>query len=228
MRAIAFDLDGTLADSAPGICSTFTTVLTEAGHPSPPIAEVAAMIGLPLGDIMVRYAHGATAADLEVLVTRYRSIYTTSVVPSTLLFPRAWSLLRACRAAGLELAIVTGKTTDVADAVLRRCRIRSLFTSVVGNDRAPRPKPYPDLMQIALDELGVPPEQTLLVGDGTHDVEMGRGAGVKTCGVAWGVHETERLIAAGADYVVHSMAELRSLILGPAAPSSGTRVLRGR
>jgi phosphoglycolate phosphatase len=215
IRAVAFDLDGTLADSAPGICSTFSTVLGEAGHPLPPMAEIAAMIGLPLGDIMLRYAPGATAADLEVLVTRYRSIYTASVVPATLLFPRAWSLLRACRAAGLELAIVTGKTTDVADAMLRRCRIRGLFTSVVGNERASRPKPFPDLMQLALDELGVPAGETLLVGDGTHDVEMGRGAGVRTCGVAWGVHEVELLAAAGADHVVHSMAELRHLILGP-------------
>ena len=215
LRAVAFDLDGTLANSAPGICSTFSTVLTEAGHPLPPMAEVAAMIGLPLGDIMLKYAAGASVDDLDVLVTRYRQIYTTTVVPATLLFPRAWSLLRACRAAGLELAIVTGKTTEVAEAVLRRCRIRGLFKSVVGNERASRPKPFPDLMHIALDELGVPAEQTLLVGDGTHDIEMARGAGVRTCGVAWGVHETERLLAAGADHVVHSLAELRALILGP-------------
>jgi len=216
LRAVAFDLDGTLADSAPGICSTFSTVLTEAGHPLPPMAEVAAMIGLPLGDIMVRYAPGATVEDLDLLVARYRSIYSTSVVPATLLFPRAWSLLRACRAAGLELAIVTGKTTDVAEAMLRRCRIRGLFRTVVGNERASRPKPFPDLMHLALDELGVTASETLLVGDGSHDIEMGRDAGVRTCGVAWGVHEVERLLAAGADHVVHSMAELRELILGPA------------
>jgi phosphoglycolate phosphatase-like HAD superfamily hydrolase len=224
LRAVAFDLDGTLADSAPGICSTFTTVLAEAGHPPPPFAEVAAMIGLPLGDIMVRYAPGASPADLDALVVRYRSIYTSTVVPATLLFPRAWSLLRACRAAGLELAIVTGKTTDVAEAVLRRCRVRGLFSSVVGNERASRPKPYPDLMHIALSELGLPPEETLLVGDGTHDVEMGRGAGVRTCGVAWGVHAVEHLAAAGADHVVHSMAELRDLILGPPALAATTIV----
>ena len=223
LRAVAFDLDGTLADSAPGICATFSTVLGEAGHPLPPLAELAAMIGLPLGDIMLRYAPGATVEDLEALVARYRSIYSTSVVPATLLFPRAWSLLRACRAAGLELAIVTGKTTDVAEAVLRRCRIRGLFRSVVGNERASRPKPFPDLMHLALDELGVPAEQTLLVGDGAHDIEMGRDAGVRTCGVAWGVHATERLLAAGADHVVHTMAELRHLILGGTSPPAPLR-----
>jgi 2-phosphoglycolate phosphatase len=216
-RAVAFDLDGTLTDSAPGICSTIESVLVEAGHPVPPVADVRAMIGLPLADILFRYAPGASDADLHELVERYRARYTATVIPATLLFPRAWSLLRGCRAAGIELALVTAKTTDVATAVLKRCRVHGLFSSVVGQDRASRPKPYPDLMQVALDELGVPPGQTLLVGDGAHDVEMGRGAGAKTCGVAWGVHEAERLVAAGADHVVHSMAELRHLILGPAA-----------
>lgn len=215
IRAVAFDLDGTLADSAPGICSTFATVLGEAGHPLPPAAEIAAMIGLPLGAIMAKYAPGASTDDLELLAARYRSIYSSTVVPATLLFPRAWSLVRACRAAGLELAIVTGKTTDVAEAVLRRCRIRGLFTTVIGTDRASRPKPFPDLMELALSELGVTGEQTLLVGDGTHDIEMGRGAGARTCGVAWGVHEVDLLHAAGADHIVHSMIELRDLILGP-------------
>src|SRR3954468_3901194 len=213
LRAVAFDLDGTLADSVPGICSTFSTVLTAAGHQVPTASEIAALIGLPLGDVMLRFA---PTGDVNALVTHYRTIYTSTVVPATLLFPRAWSLLRACRAAGLELAIVTGKSTDVADATLRRCRIRGLFKSVVGTDRASRPKPFPDLMHLAISELGVLAEQTLLVGDGTHDIEMGRDAGARTCGVAWGVHQAELLHAAGADHVVHSMAELRALILGGA------------
>jgi len=213
LRAIAFDLDGTLTDSAPGICTTVATVLVEAGHAAPADADVRAMIGLPLTDILLRHAPGAAASDVEALVARYRAIYDATVVPSTLLFPRAWSLLRACRAAELKLALVTTKSTDTATAVLRRCRVHGLFTSIVGGDRPRRPKPHPDMMELALAELGVAPSATLVVGDGAHDVEMGRRAGARTCGVAWGVHEAEQLQAAGADYVVHSMRELRDLIL---------------
>ncbi|MGE3913563.1 MAG: HAD family hydrolase, partial [Chloroflexota bacterium] len=166
LRAVAFDLDGTLTDSAPGICATMAAVLGGAGYPIPPTAEVAAMIGLPLADILARYAPGATPEGLAELVALYKVQYAATVIPTTFLFPRAWSLLRGCRAAGLELALVTAKTTDVAHAVLNRCRVRGLFKSVVGGDRASRPKPFPDLMHVALDELGVPAEQTLLVGDG--------------------------------------------------------------
>jgi len=206
-------LDGTLADSAPGICATFSTVLGEAGYPIPPAAAIAPMIGLPLAHMLACHAPGATPHDIERLMTRYKAIYASTVIPASLLFPRAWSLLRSCRAAGLELAIVTGKPTDVADALLRRCRVRNLFTSVVGNERASRPKPFPDLLHLALEEISVPAGQTLLVGDGIHDIEMGRSAGTRTCGVAWGVHHADHLRAAGADHVVHSMAELRTLIL---------------
>lgn len=223
LRAVAFDLDGTLTDSAAGICGTIAAVLVEAGYAAPPEAGVRAMIGLPLRDILRRYAPGAAADDLDALVTRYKALYAATVIPSTVLFPRSWSLLRACHASGLDLALVTAKSTDVAEAVLRRCRVRRLFRSVVGGDRAARPKPYPDLMHVALGELGVPAVQTLLVGDGVHDVEMGRGAGARTCGVAWGVHEAESLRAAGADHVVHSVAELRAVIFSGSAALAGAR-----
>src|SRR5262245_57286053 len=91
-RAVAFDLDGTLADSAPGICATFSTVLGEAGYPVPPAAHIATMIGLPLANMLAHHASGATDDDIERLMTRYKAIYASRVVPTSLLFPRAWSL----------------------------------------------------------------------------------------------------------------------------------------
>ena len=106
--------------------------------------------------------------------------------------------------------------------MLGRCRVRGLFDSIVGGDRAERPKPYPDLMHVALRELGVAPNETLLVGDGDHDIRMGAAAGARTCGVGWGVHAAERLHAAGAELVVHSVAELRELILPSGAAASPT------
>ncbi len=208
-----FDLDGTLTDSAPGICATVASVLSEAGLPAPPEDEVRAMIGLPLGAIFARYAPHASAPTLDAWIGRFRVLYAQTVIPRTFLFPYAWSLLRACRAAGIELGLVTAKHTQVARAVLARCRISALFGSVVGGDRGALPKPHPDLLLVALDELGVTPAATLAVGDADHDIQMGRAAGVATCGVAWGVHGAERLRAAGADLVVHSPRELRALLL---------------
>ena len=229
LRAVAFDPDGTLTDSAPGICATVGAVLTEAGHPPPSFELVRAMIGLPLRDVLARSSASVREDELDALMARYKVVYAETVIPSTLLFPRAWSLLRACRAAGLRLALVTAKPTDVAHQVLARCRVRGLFHSVVGGDRAALPKPYPDLMQVALRELGVAPAETLLVGDGDHDIRMGASAGARTCGVAWGVHAAERLHAAGAEFVVHDVAALRELILpsgAEPAPLRGTAPIR--
>jgi len=229
LRAVAFDLDGTLTDSAPGICATVGAVLTEAGHPPPSFELVRTMIGLPLRAVFARSSASVRADELDALMARYKVVYAETVIPSTLLFPRAWSLLRACRAAGLRLALVTAKPTDVAVQVLARCRVRGLFHSVVGGDRAALPNPYPDLMQVALRELGVAPAETLLVGDGDHDIRMGASAGARTCGVAWGVHAAERLHAAGAEFVVHDVAALRELILpsgAEPAPLRGTAPIR--
>ena len=222
LRAVAFDLDGTLADSAPGICSTFTTVLSEAGPPlrrspmSPPDRASA------------RRHHGPIRArrlgrDLEALVVPYRSIYTSTVVPTTLLFPRAWSLLRACRAAGLELAIVTGKTTDVAEAVLRRCRIRACSPRSSATSGPSRPKPYPDLMHIALTSSDCPPRRRCSWAMAPTTSRWGA-APASAPAVSPGAFTPSNLAAAGADHVVHSMAELRDLILGPPALAATTIV----
>jgi phosphoglycolate phosphatase len=188
-------------------------VLGEAGRPAPDIDEVRAMIGLPLAAIFARWLPEADGAEIEARVERYRQVYAETVIPRTFLFPGAWSLLRACRAAGLELALVTAKSTPVAEAVLARCRIRRLFRSVVGGDRASRPKPYPDLLQIAFGELGVDPAAVLAVGDGDHDIAMGRAAGARPCAVTWGVHSAERLRAAEPDFLVDSPVELRDRLL---------------
>ena len=217
-RAVVFDLDGTLTDSAAGICATLAAVLGEAGLPAPEDDEVRAMIGLPLRAILARYVPGAGEPELDAWIARYQALYAATVIPKTFLFPHAWSLLRGCRAAGIELGLVTAKATPVATAVLRRCRVGRLFRSVVGGDRAARPKPHPDLLLVALAELGIDPSATLVVGDGDHDVLMGRAVGARTCGVAWGVHGADRLRAAGADLIVHSPRELGDLLLLPASP----------
>jgi 2-phosphoglycolate phosphatase len=225
LRAVVFDLDGTLTDSAAGICDTVATVLAEAGCSPPDPDQVRAMIGLPLVSIFARCLPAADELELEARVERYKHVYAETVIPRTALFPGAWSLLRACREAGLELALVTAKFTPVAEAVLARCRIRRLFRSVVGGNRAARPKPHPDLLQVALDELDLEPAAVLAVGDGDHDILMGRAAGVRTCGVTWGVHSPERLRAAGADFLVDSPAVLRDHLL-PTLLTPGAR-LRG-
>jgi phosphoglycolate phosphatase len=171
------------------------------------------MIGLPLEAVLARWAPSAEPAALAALVERYKRVYEATVIPRTFLFPFTWSLLRRCRAEGLLLGLATAKSTPVARAVLARCRVTRLFASIVGGDRAERPKPHPDLLRVALGELGVRPGEALLVGDGDHDIEMGRAAGARTCAVTWGVHPAERLRSAGADYVVHSPRELRDELL---------------
>ena len=187
--------------------------MSEAGHPLPDADVVRAMIGLSLETVLARCAPSAEPSALAELVGRYKRLYEATVIPRTFLFPFTWSLLRRCRAEGLLLGVATAKATPVARAVLGRCRVAGLFSSVVGGDRAGRPKPNPELLQVALGELAVEPAEAMLVGDGDHDIGMGRAAGARTCAVTWGVHPAERLRAAGADYVVHSPRELRDRLL---------------
>ena len=122
LRAVVFDLDGTLTDSAAGICATVATVVSEAGHPAPDVDAVRAMIGLPLEAVLAHCAPSAEPAALATLVERYKRVYAATVIPRTFLFPFTWSLLRRCRAEGLLIGLATAKSTSTARAVLARDR----------------------------------------------------------------------------------------------------------
>jgi phosphoglycolate phosphatase len=214
VRAVVFDLDGTLTDSADSICSTVARTMAEAGREPPPAHEVRATIGLPLRGIMQRYAPDADDDQVERLLARYRQIYDDEVIPATRMFRGGLATLRDARRAGMRVGLATTKHTRIAHAVLRQCRIGGYFHYAAGGDAVDRPKPNPDLLLHVLDRLEIDASETLLVGDGDHDIHMGRRAGAMTCGVSWGVHDISRLEDAGADLLVHSFAELRRHLFG--------------
>ena len=220
LRAVAFDLDGTLADSAPGICCHLLD-RADRGRPPDfrPRAEIAAMIGLPLADIMVRYRarrlerRPRSASHPLQLDLHHVSRPRDAPVSARLVAP-----------AGLPSGGARAGDRDWQDDRRGRGRPQAvpnspLFKTVVGNDRASAPEAVPGSDARRAGELGVPAEQTLLVGDAPTTSRWDAAPACATCGVAWGVHDVERLTAAGADHVVHSMAELRDLILGPPPPS---------
>ncbi|MFN8525517.1 MAG: HAD-IA family hydrolase [Chloroflexota bacterium] len=215
VRTAVFDLDGTLTDSADGICSTVERALAERGIRAPDRMVIRGMIGLPLRQMVAEHVPAVRASEVDALVARYREIYDQDVIPNTFLFKRTWSLLRACRQRGLTLGLATTKATPIALAVLGRCRVRGLFQCIAGGDLVARPKPNPDLLQLVLSDLGADPATTVMVGDTEHDVRMGVSAGVRTVGVTWGVHEEAQLRDAGATAITRTVSELRSALLGP-------------
>ncbi|MFC5801287.1 HAD family hydrolase [Streptomyces formicae] len=200
MIAVAvFDLDGTLVDTPRGIVKTFTAVFEVMGLKAPHPDEIRATIGMPL-ELAFGTLMGLPAYDEQVTegIKRYQSLFRDIVLPKAadLLFPGVADGLAVLRDQGVTLAVATSKFYASADALLTAAAIRDQFSVVVGADQVTHPKPHPESGQVVLRELDVPGEDTVMVGDTTHDLLMARACGMRSIAVTYGVHSESELRSA--------------------------------
>ena len=186
---IVFDLDGTLSDSQQAIVSTFQAVA-----PALRADDITPMIGLSLDKMFARLVPGG---DVPALVAGYRAAYLEHDARHTKLFPGIASMLFALQGRGLRLAVATSKRQRGAEASVGRLGITGHFDLIVGDAPERRGKPHPDMLEHVLRTLGADPQDAIMVGDTTFDLQMARAAGVYAIGVSWGMHGAARLAPFG-------------------------------
>lgn len=212
LRLILFDVDGTLADSQGAITSAMAAAFVGAGLPSPSRAEILSIVGLSLPLAMAELA-GEQPADVQaVLVEGYKSAYKSARLAAgaghSPLYPGAAEVLAELNAVPeYLLGVATGKSQRGLDALIEAHELRCFVTRQCA-DHHPS-KPHPSMVLRAMAETGVRPEDTVMIGDTSFDIDMGRAAGVRTIAVDWGFHPAERL---GADHIIKSFGELAPLL----------------
>jgi HAD superfamily hydrolase (TIGR01509 family) len=217
LRAVLWDLDGTLTDSVRLVVETMNSVIAAHDGPVLPYERVGELIGLPL-DAMFRLAWpDIGTADVERYRLEYRTQYEAVAIPATRLYRGARTALRDFHAAGLLQGTVTGKRAADCEAILRGLGIKKDIDVYLGGDSVPRPKPAPDLAQYAMSRLGVSPEESVVIGDSAADLAMGKAAGAHTIQVLWGF---SRSPLPDAERSVRTWRELRAAVfaLGGAKP----------
>ena len=211
ISVLAFDLDGTLVDSAPGIVATVNDVVAEWGFAPAPVAAVQALIGLPL-DIFWQRFTTLPATEWPALTDRYRVIYRETAIPKIVLFPNVRDVIEALHAAGYTLTIASSKITPVSSAVLQHVGLLHPFRLLMGNDSVTQPKPHAEMLQRTLAQCGVSSDAALMIGDTTHDIALGVNAGVRTVAVANGTHEYATLAAAQPTALIKTLSELPAVL----------------
>ena len=209
MPAIIFDFDGTLADTRRGIIATAQETLRRMGLPPGDEAALAATIGLPLIENFTRGA-GLSLDDAQRAVAIYRTIFDEVAVPVIQLFPGVTETLAALAGRGIPMAVASSRGQRSLEMLMHLTGLDASIptTMVFGVEKAARPKPAPDLVYVILGHLGTRPEETLVVGDTTFDIEMGRAAGCRTCGVSYGNQTADQLAAACPDYIIDDLRKL--------------------
>jgi phosphoglycolate phosphatase len=206
---VLFDLDGTLADTAPDLQHALNLVLAEQGRPP-----------LPLGQVRPAASHGAMAmlrlawpdAGEETLLplrSRFIDQYRANLDRQTTLFPGTLNLLAGLEARGIVWGIVTNKLADLTEPLLHALGLLQRAACVVSGDTTAHAKPHPEPLLHACEILGCDPADAIYVGDSLKDVEAARRAGMRVVVAGYGYMDGADAVNQWApDHVIDEPTEL--------------------
>lgn len=210
---ILFDLDGTIADSAPGITASLSYMFEKLGRPVPSAEELLAYVGPPILDSFRDYA-GMTPVESAQALAIYRTHYLDHGTRTSPVFDGIGSVLRSIHEGGIPLSLATSKPEFPASVILDNANLTQYFRVIAGSSIDEIRSAKKDVIEEALTRfrmIGADLSNPVMVGDRKHDVEGAAANGVPAIYVDWGYGtEAEQK---GAIEVVSSPAELIPLLL---------------
>ncbi len=216
VKALLFDLDGTLIDSAPDLAGAANDMRVARGLAELPLGHFRPMVGSGARGMLLRALemdplHDGFAAARDEFLGRYESRMTRE----TCVFPDMLPVLRALQERDLPWAIVTNKATRFSEPLVRALGLHLQAKTLVCGDTTPHSKPHPAPLLEAARRMGVAATECVYVGDDLRDVQAGRAAGMATVAVAWGYLGLGEAIGQwGADHVIqwpHQLLHLPGL-----------------
>jgi phosphoglycolate phosphatase len=210
---VLFDLDGVLADSRAAITGCLNAALVATGLPARPPAELYRFIGppLPLAFAEITGLHPDSAV-VAALVDGYRSRYASASLTDTVVTPGIGAALDALLVGGRRLGVATSKPASFAEPILEVLGLRDRFEVVAGPALDVPPEDKATTVGRALRAMAA--AAGVMVGDRSFDMLAARAHGLRAIGVAWGIGSRDELVAAGAERIVATPAELPAAIGG--------------
>lgn len=206
IRSIVFDLDGTLMKSDSTIYKSTVQALKEYNITDKlPEIEFTNKIGYHFKDIFEHL--NITVPDLDKFIETYRSFYF-DYIEDTEIYPHIVETLSYLRENNIIVSLLTTKMQEQADRIIDYFGLEKYFALVFGRRKGVPIKPAPDQLLSICRETGIPPDQTIMVGDSELDIQCGRNAGTKTCAVTYGYRTKEFLTSESPDYLISDIKEL--------------------
>ena len=213
IRLIILDFDGTLGDTRGNIVLTMRQTLAELGFPAQDEETMAATIGVPLEKGFEQMFPGIGPDEVALCAKTYRDIFQKNrkmLVPK--LFPHVKETLAALQERGYVLTIASSRSYGSLKEFLREMGIDPYISYVLGANSVTHAKPHPEPVLKTLSDLGIEPGRALVIGDMPYDIEMGKSAGVHTCGVTYGNSDRKALEACGSEYIIDDILSLENIV----------------
>ncbi|MCL4218443.1 MAG: HAD family hydrolase [Candidatus Hydrogenedentes bacterium] len=208
LKAVIFDLDGTLVDSTEAIVKCFMATCDEIGEPRPEEADVVRTIGFTLE----QQFEMLTSRDTEMCAKVYRRHYEETACATATLLPGGRACLQSLENHGLKLGFATSKKRCYAEMILEHLGVLDFFSSRIGPDEVAQPKPHPEAVLKSLTTLAVGADEAIFVGDTYFDVLAARDAQVDCVCVTTGYNSREELEALAPAAVLDSLGEVADYI----------------
>ena len=203
---VVFDWDGTIIDSVGAVSGAMIAAAVDLGLRQPSEADARWTIGLGLMDAIRHAVPDLNRERIPEFLDRYR-VHYLKLDPELQVFAGITEMLRGLDAAGVPLAVATGKSRVGLNRALTQTGLASRFIATRCADEG-EPKPHPWMLRDLAETLQVPVERMLMIGDTTHDVGMAQAAGAHSLAVLYGAHDPQALKASQPGALVHSVPEL--------------------
>jgi phosphoglycolate phosphatase len=216
IRAVIFDLDGTLVDTAGEIAAALNRTLEELGLAGLAQESVEALIGRGVRSLVERalaQSEGGALIEPGAAVERFEAHYAQTVGTDARLFAGVMPGLRRLAEAGVPMAVVTNKPRFFTEMLLERLEVAQLMAAVVAGDDGIRRKPHGDMLVAACERMGSACPDTLMLGDSDNDVIAARAAGCPVWCVPYGYNEGRSPETLACDRLVATIEEAARLLV---------------
>ncbi len=209
IKAIIFDLDGTLIDSVDDLANSVNYTLGKLDLPLHTTEEIKSFVGDGIQKLIKRSLGQTHMEKFDDAFAIFMKHYGAHCTDNTVLYPKVAETI-SFLAEKYSLAVLTNKSATFSHKILKALKIDSYFKEVLGGDSLPTKKPDPAGILYLADKWGLAPDQLVMVGDHATDIEVGQRAGCKTVFIEGGIGETRGLKP---DFVINSMDELPDLFV---------------
>ena len=211
-QCVVFDWDGTLMDSIQKIVECLQAAAQDVDLPVPTRNVARNVIGLGLNESMLTVFGEISETKVLELVERYKFHFVEKNRTSQRFYSSVKFGLNTLDQTGVGLCVATGKARRGLDRILKQEQLESFFLYTRCADES-RSKPHPQMLLDVLAYTALNPEQVLMVGDTSYDMEMAVAAKIDAVGITYGAHSSEQLLSSGANHLVDDFQELLGWLL---------------